>query len=234
MKKIIFLLLIAAMASCGKTKPSDAMLFQAIYDGDAPRVEKLLQQGANPNAAIKDTDNNQEILLHALDAVISNMSLYEAPKEHQEKIMNMLLAAGADPNLETVIGGTSVNFAVGVKGEAGIAVLDKLIKAGADINHRYIKGYNALTDAVMAKNPTMVRHLIKLGLNPNNSNFPPPSNSTLLNYATFFNDKETVKELLAGGADVQAKNSQGKTALMVAKEKGYKDIVNLLQKYKAK
>jgi ankyrin repeat protein len=148
--------------------------------------------------------------------------------------MDMLLAAGADPNLENSIGGTSVNVAAGVKGEGGIVVLDKLIKAGADVNHRYKQGHNALTDAVIAKkNPKMVRHLIKLGLNPNDSNFP-QGRSTLLGYATLFNDKETVKELLAGGADVQAKDSQGRTALMIAKEKGYKDIIALLQKYKAK
>jgi ankyrin repeat protein len=234
MKKTLFLLLIAATVACGKTKPGDDIFLGAIAAGDAQLVEKLLQQVANPNAAMKNPNNSQEILSHALDIAIHNMTLFESPTDYQEKIMDMLLAAGADPNLETSIGGTSVNFAAGVKGERGIVVLNKLIKAGADVNHRYNKGINALTDAVLVKNnPIMVRHLIKLGLNPNDSNFP-HGRSTLLMYATFFNDKETVKELLAGGADMQAKDSQGRTALMIAKEKGYKDIIALLKQYNAK
>jgi len=40
--------------------------------------------------------------------------------------------------------------------------------------------------------------------------------------------KEVVELLLENGADVNAKNKDGMTALMYAAEKGYKEVVELL------
>jgi ankyrin repeat protein len=42
--------------------------------------------------------------------------------------------------------------------------------------------------------------------------------------------KGMVEVLLAAGADIQAKNIQGETALDIARNYGYEDIVYLLQK----
>ena len=52
---------------------------------------------------------------------------------------------------------------------------------------------------------------------------------TALMSATRFNDKtDSVKELLAAGADINAKNRDGITALMNAAREGKTDIVNEL------
>ena len=47
-------------------------------------------------------------------------------------------------------------------------------------------------------------------------------------------DTEKVQALLAKGADVNAKRDDGVTALMEAKKKGHKEIVQLLKKAGAK
>ena len=45
---------------------------------------------------------------------------------------------------------------------------------------------------------------------------------------------DTVKALLEAGADLNAKDKEGKTALMYAKEKNHTEIVHLLKKAGAK
>jgi ankyrin repeat protein len=47
-------------------------------------------------------------------------------------------------------------------------------------------------------------------------------------------DTEKVQALLAKGADVNAKDNKGRTALMGANKKGHKEIVQLLKKAGAK
>jgi len=47
-------------------------------------------------------------------------------------------------------------------------------------------------------------------------------------------DLEKVKQLLESGADVNAKNKYGWTALILASEEGHKEIVELLKSYGAK
>lgn len=54
--------------------------------------------------------------------------------------------------------------------------------------------------------------------------------STALMLAAAAGDIEIVRALLSKGADVSGRFTEtGKTALMLAKEKGYTDIVSLLQ-----
>jgi ankyrin repeat protein len=45
---------------------------------------------------------------------------------------------------------------------------------------------------------------------------------------------DIIKLLLAEGADVNVKNSKGETALMIAKMRGRKEIVEILEKAGAK
>jgi ankyrin repeat protein len=47
-------------------------------------------------------------------------------------------------------------------------------------------------------------------------------------------NQKLIELVIAAGADVNLKGSDGKTALQLAKEKGHIEIVELLQKYGAK
>ena len=53
-------------------------------------------------------------------------------------------------------------------------------------------------------------------------------------YSVLIGDLVKVKELIAAGADVNAKDDDGWTALMYAAEKGYTEIIEILKAAGAK
>jgi beta-lactamase regulating signal transducer with metallopeptidase domain len=58
--------------------------------------------------------------------------------------------------------------------------------------------------------------------------------SGALHHAVTDGDIERVKSLIAQGVDINAKDKEGRTALTLAKEKDYKEIIELLRKHEAK
>jgi len=52
--------------------------------------------------------------------------------------------------------------------------------------------------------------------------------------AAFWGRTETVLALLVKGADANAKNNKGRTALMLAQKEAYKEIVHVLKEAGAK
>jgi ankyrin repeat protein len=251
MKKLMFMTLICAFviaAGCSK-KPNDAALIGAVTTCDAKLTDELLKQGANPNALLKDNDTKEIVGTVLSYAILSVENHYEWGDSKQpaacESIIASLLAAGADPNLQYQEGFTAVNSAAGIPGGKGIEILNKLLKAGANVNHVNNGGMNAISDAIMPCNTTMVKALLKAGVNPNVSS---KSGSTPLSMAVLKNDPrsaqihksckggtyEIVKDLLEAGANPNIKSIQGDTALSYAEKKGYKNIANLLKKYKAR
>lgn len=77
------------LAEQGLTASADALLIGAAAANDVPAVKRLLAAGANPNAYGKDAPN-------ALAACLSTV-MEHSP--HEQEIAQLLLAAGADPNL---------------------------------------------------------------------------------------------------------------------------------------
>ncbi len=61
-----------------------------------------------------------------------------------------------------------------------------------------------------------------------------PAKASSLIEAVSMGDTEKVQTLLAQGADVNAKDNDGATALMWAKKKGQKEIVRILKEAGAK
>ncbi len=61
-----------------------------------------------------------------------------------------------------------------------------------------------------------------------------PATTSSLIEAASKGDTEKVHALLAKGADVNAKDNKGGTALMAAKREGHKEIVRMLKKAGAK
>ena len=62
----------------------------------------------------------------------------------------------------------------------------------------------------------------------------PPATASSLIEAASIGDTEKVQALLAKGADVNAKENKGGTALMAAKRKGHREIVRILKEAGAK
>ncbi|MFC1794190.1 ankyrin repeat domain-containing protein [Planctomycetota bacterium] len=78
----------------------------------------------------------------------------------------------------------------------------------------------------------MTRMLLEKGANPNAK--ISADGSTPFGWAVGYDLTETVELLIAHGADVNAKDSNGHTRLQYAKRKGYTEMVELLRKHGAK
>lgn len=98
-----------------------------------------------------------------------------------------------------------------------------LLDAGAKANIKNLLGDEVL---LFADNVEVARALLDRGADPN-AKMSIEGESVLYQNA-FWNRKEIVELLLARGANVNAKNSDGETPLFIAAYKGWKEIAELL------
>lgn len=105
-------------------------------------------------------------------------------------------------------------------------IAEFLINAGANVNAKDEYNNSALVFAIDKGYASLIELLIEKGARINGNGTPP------LIRAAAKNDKKAVVILLEHGADLDACNSDNKTAIDVAREKNNKDLVLLLQEYK--
>jgi uncharacterized protein len=102
-----------------------------------------------------------------------------------------------------------------------------LLKSGADPNDRNDEGRTALMFAAINRETSCAKELLRYGADVNAA---ANDGGTALLMAASGGDTELVEVLLSKGADVSAKfHKTENTALKLAKEHGYDDIVRLLQ-----
>jgi ankyrin repeat protein len=168
-----------------------------------------------------------------------NQALYEAMREGDLDRMRALLDGGASPNsrsrgLQANIlpsdYGHSVYYAypplVTAIEMGRLDMVRPLLEKGADPNWRESRrGATPLMIAARSKQPTGVRALIEAGVDPNQRDH---NGSTALFDATETGDVETVKVLLASGANARAATNDGGTVLWYGRERTvewpYKDL----------
>lgn len=110
------------------------------------------------------------------------------------------------------------------------SIIELLISKGADINAINSEGWNAAMGAINL--PQHLELLISKGIN---INVRGSDDSTLLMWAAYYHEKKSVELLIAGGINnINAKNKEGKTALMIAEAFGYNDIADILRQHGAK
>ncbi|MBO4316704.1 MAG: ankyrin repeat domain-containing protein [Mailhella sp.] len=125
-------------------------LFCAVDDhADMAFIKALLEHKANVNIAAAKRNNNTPLIEAA-----------RSWDEGGETLVDMLLAAGADPNARVANGRTALIFAVRDK---KTAVARKLLDKGADPNIAEKDGISPLVYAVRSGDPDMVRLLVKHG-----------------------------------------------------------------------
>lgn len=220
-------------------------LIWAALQGHAEIVNKLLAAGAK---------------VEAKDQYGSTALTWASEKGYTE-IVEKLLAVGADVNAiytaqNKIKGFTSLMIAC-INNH--VDVVDRLIKAKADVDLQNEYGSTALVFASEEGHVEIVKMLIEAGANVNAQNkygttaliwasekgyseivsslirakaeinLEEDDKDTALIRAVIQGHTKVVKLLIQAGANVNVKNKDNKTALFYAKEKDYSEIINLLR-----
>ena len=211
----------AAFVEAGAVKDLDDLLLYVTSQREKPTVEMvqlLLDKGARVNQTVR-----------------SRTALMRAAGEGHVEIVKLLLARGAEVNAQAE-DGTALMAAVS-RGSASIVKL--LLDAGAEVDQKHRTGTTAL---IMSASRSIAE------LNPPRGTPPPPPSSEIMSLLlakgananltgafgrTALMDANTaakVKLLLDHGAQVNAKDEEGETALMRAVDRNEAEVVDgLLQ-----
>jgi ankyrin repeat protein len=181
-------------------------LWWAAKDGRLEDVERMLQEGANPNAP----DIDGEMPLHA------------AARWGQVAIAEVLLSHGADPGAKAANGATPLQVSVV---EAQVGTARALLRHGADANARDLFGKSPLHDAALRGNRDLVALLLDYGADARATD---DSGTTPLHLAARGGNKGMMKVLLSHKADPRARNLAGATPYDEAQQQGYTAILQEL------
>ena len=192
-------------------------LMYASKRGRIDMVEKLLEKGASPHVS----------------NFFDNTPLREAIKAGHEEIVKLMLrhtCGGSDFQ-------RSLGFGLIQAAQDGRKYLvELLLKSGADVNaHGRPDSTDtptdscALLEAAQRGYGDIVRLLLDCGANINCESSS--CGNTALICAAAAGHATMVKLLLDHNASATIKNVWGQTALQVAEQKGYKEIVQLIERY---
>jgi ankyrin repeat protein len=188
-------------------------LLNAVKGGHEDIARYLLKHGANPNHQFTDAAGKTHILL--LDAVINKNIDYALE----------LLEAGANASCtdEQQVSALTEASYLGLTD-----VVAALLRAGADASVSSTEGITALIAAASEGHTEIVTLLLQSPSTNVNSRDKDGTNALMA--ACVRGHLETVKQLIAHGANLNAQNNDGHTALMFAYN-GKNQIQSLQAKY---
>ncbi|KAL1872585.1 hypothetical protein Plec18167_006703 [Paecilomyces lecythidis] len=183
-------------------------LMQKVSEGDEKAVLRLLQNGADANAA--SPSNLTPLIL--------------ASSEGYTHIVNILLQYGAHIDARD----HQAYFAAlnAAADNNNLAIVKLLVEKRAYIDPASVDGMTPLLLAVSRRNVEIAHFLIEHGANINYYN---DDGYTPLMLAIERNEISIVSELLRRGCDVNAKDKLGMTAFDWARNTGKEDCLALLQ-----
>jgi len=135
------------------------------------------------------------------------------------------LDEGLDPNFEGNVIGTGLMIGAW---EGNIPLMELFLKRGADINRTNRRGEQALMLAAFKNQRAALQWLIDHGAKVNRGNPATERSWTALHYAALAGHKEQVERLLAAGADVNARSTNGSSVVMMAAREGHAAIAQKL------
>jgi ankyrin repeat protein len=187
---------------------SNSAVAWAAAGGSGEIVSYLLSKGADRNTR----DHSGWTLLH--DAVSMTLDMSAA---------RLLLQIGLDPNAEAK--GKITPLMVAAARNLGFVKL--LVKHGARVNHKDEWGRTALLAAASKQRTEIVRYLIEQGAEVNVADRDDKESALAISVQLF--EHETVKLLLAHGADVNARDAKGHSVLDHARDTGDKKLIALIE-----
>ena len=213
---------VLALCSLGAAGLEDSLI-EAAKQGDTAAVRAVLHQGGvNVNASGVDGTT-------ALHWVVHRDDLETAA---------LLLRAGANVRATNRYGVTPLSLAARSGSKVGGAMVEKLLKAGADPNTTLPSDETALMTAARSGNVGAVTALLAHGADVNAKESW--KSQTALMWAAAENHAPVVQALLDGGADIQARSNvspalsrsepgdKGFTALLFAARAGQIDAARTL------
>ena len=142
---------------------------------------------------------------------------------HETETASEMLARLGDPRASDLMGYMALMEAAS---EARADVVSELLRQGAGVNVKSNSEHTALTEAVFAKSPEVVKVLLSAGADPDATLVW--QNLSPLHLAAMADNLETVRALLAGHAQVDALDTEDRTPLFYAASADYPNIVRAL------
>jgi ankyrin repeat protein len=225
-----------ALVNAKENARDQTALMWAAAEAHPEAVQALLEAGADFRARSRDytqtvtSEQTQRAGREELNYTIlrgGSTALLFAARVGDVESTRLLLAAGADPN-DALPTGMSALVEAAHSGQAEVATL--LLNNGADPNAHAV-GYTALHAAVLRGKTDLVRALLVHGANPNavlTKGTPIRRNTTDFNLpatligatpfllAAKFLEADSMRALVAGGADPRVALKDGTTAIMLA------------------
>ena len=217
-------------------------LMLACVKGNKDVINVLLNAGADPNIADGkgatciyhavgegcSKDVLETIVNHGADVNAKNKfnrtALLIACVKGNKDAINILLNAGADPNVTDYMGAACIHHVVGEG--CSNDVLETVVNHGTDIDAINKTNATALMLACEKGKKDAIDVLLNAGANPN---FADADGDTCLHYIAR-NDccTEVVQAVISHGADVNVMNENNVTALMIACGRGNMHVINVL------